>query len=89
MVKDSLAGQLDVQLWNDRDDSTKQHSAINIIIDSLDFLPSGQKQEQLKDVVPPYVQTPANAANAVPSYVGKTGQQNLPEISVSEDEIPF
>lgn len=85
----SVSGQLDVQLWNDRDDNTKQHSAINIIIDSMDFLPSAQKQEQAKGVVPPYVQTPAGAESAIPSYVGKTGQQNLPEITISEDEIPF
>lgn len=85
----SVSGQLDVQIWNDRDDNTKQHSAINIIIDGLEFLPSGQKQEQPKDAVPPYVQTPAGVANAIPSYVGKTGQENLPEITVNEDEIPF
>ena len=85
----SVSGQLDVQIWNDRDDNTKQHSAINIIIDGLEFLPSGQKQEQSKDAIPPYVQTPAGAANAIPSYVGKTGDKELPDITINEDEIPF
>lgn len=85
----SISGQLDVQVWNDRDDNTKQHSAINIIIDSLEFLPSGQSQEQAKNEAPPYTQAPATGASSVPSYVGKVADQDLPEITINEDEIPF
>lgn len=84
----SVSGQLDVQLWSDREDQTKQYSAINIIIDGLDFLPSGQKQEQTKDMVPNYAQAAASESN-IPAYVGKSGENNLPEININEDEIPF
>lgn len=81
----SISGQLDVQIWNDRDDESKQHSAINIILDGFDFLPCAKRDEGTKEV-PQYAQSSQPAA--LPSYVNKA-DTSAPVINIDEDEIPF
>jgi len=88
-----IIGQLDVQTWPDRDEPEKQHISVNVILDDFEFLP-GKKQEEPRDETPAYVRVAGD--EQIPGYIGKeatqesiAGAESLPEIEITEDEIPF
>lgn len=82
----SISGQLDVQVWQDREDPTKEHTSINIILDGFNFLPGGKRDESPREAAPQYGESPKQSS--APSYVNMP-ESNLPEIEITEDEIPF
>lgn len=82
----SISGQLDVQVWSDREDPSKEHTSINIILDGFNFLPGGKRDDGSREAAPQYGETPKHSSP--PAYVNNT-ENNLPEIDINEDEIPF
>ncbi|RDU59837.1 single-stranded DNA-binding protein [Helicobacter marmotae] len=89
-----IEGRLSFETWNDQSGMKKsKHTIIAESMQMLDSKPSSENtynnhQSSYDEGTPNYSQSP-NYGNQYGNQKGESYSQNIPEINIDEDEIPF
>lgn len=86
-----LEGRIEFQQWVDKDTGTKRSKHVLIVetMQMLDSKPGAGSEEYSEDEAPAASAKPAPQAAASKPAPVRMPENNLPEIDINEDEIPF
>ena len=82
-----LSGKLQTETWQDKD-SGQNRSKQSMIVESFDFVSKPKQDTDREPYTPPQPQYEQHPQYQKPAPA-KLPENNLPEIDINEDEIPF